>query len=159
MTPYGKKRIMMIAIVIAISNQVSGINAIFFYAKQLFTNLTGGNQEWVQKDLFGLGIFQVLLTFISSFLLDKFGRRSLMLVGMSIMVFSLFAAYFATDVFSMASGIIVFFIFLHIFGFSISLGPICGLYASEIMQDISLVIILMWIETLVVAMLSDMMIK
>lgn len=130
MTPYGKKRILMIAIVIAISNQVSGVNAIFFYAKQLFTNLTGGDQGWVQKDLLGLGIFQVLLTLMSSFLLDKFGRRSLMLTGMSILVFSLFGAFFATDVFNMGSGIIVFFIFLHIFGFSISLGPICGLYAS-----------------------------
>lgn len=115
---------------IAISNQVSGINAIFFYAKQLFTNLTGGDKEWVQKDLFGLGIFQVLLTFVSSFLLDMFGRRSLMLIGMSILVFSLFSAFFATDVFNLGSGLIVFFIFLHIFGFSISLGPVCGLYAS-----------------------------
>lgn len=130
LTPLGKKRILLISIVLAISNQFCGINAIMFYAKQLFTNLTGGDQEWIQRDLFGLGIFQVIMTFVSSFLLDKFGRRPLMLAGESIIVFSLFAAYFATDILNMSSGVIVFLIFLHIFGFSISLGPICCLYAS-----------------------------
>jgi hypothetical protein len=43
LTPNGKKRILMLAIVIAISNQACGINAIFFYAKQLFTTLTNND--------------------------------------------------------------------------------------------------------------------
>lgn len=120
----------MMAVVIAISNQVCGINAIFFYAKQLFTTLTNNDQDWVKRDLFGLGIFQVIMTFISSFFLDKFGRRSLMLMGLTIVVGSLFAAYIATDLLKLSSGVVVFFIFLHIFGFSISLGPVCCLYAS-----------------------------
>jgi predicted MFS family arabinose efflux permease len=119
-----------LAIVIAIANQMCGINAIFFYAKQLFTNLTNNDQDSVKKDLFGLGIFQVLMTFVSAFFLDRFGRRFLMLLGLSIVVFSLISAYVATDVLNLASGVVVFFIFLHIFGFSISLGPVCGIYAS-----------------------------
>lgn len=149
----------MLGIVIAISNQVCGINAIFFYAKQLFTTLTNNDQDSVKRDLFGLGIFQVLMTFVSSFFLDRFGRRSLMLVGLTIVVASLFAAFVATDVLNMPSGIVVFLVFIHIFGFSISLGPVCCLYASEIMQDIGFVLILMWTETLVVAMVSDLMIN
>ena len=121
---------MLLAIVIAISNQMCGINAIFFYAKQLFTNLTGGDQEMVQIDLFGLGIFQVIITFASSLFLDRFGRRFLMLAGETIVVGSLFGAFICTDVLDMAPSVVVFFIFLHLFGFSISLGPIGCLYAS-----------------------------
>lgn len=131
-------------IIIAFSNQICGINAIFFYAKQLFTTLTNNDQDAVKRDLFGLGVFQVMMTFVSSIFLDRFGRRSLMLVGLTIVVGSLFSAFLATDVLNLSSGIVVFFVFMHIFGFSISLGPICCLYASEIMQDIGFVLIMMW---------------
>jgi predicted MFS family arabinose efflux permease len=120
----------MMGIVIAISNQFCGINAIFFYAKQLFTTLTNNDQDAVKRNLFGLGVFQVLMTFVSSIYLDRFGRRSLMLMGLTIVVGSLFLAFIATEVLNLSSGIVVFFVFLHIFGFSISLGPICCLYAS-----------------------------
>jgi len=51
-------------------------------------------------------------------------------MGLTIVVGSLFAAYIATDLLKLSSGVVVFFIFLHIFGFSISLGPVCCLYAS-----------------------------
>lgn len=158
LTANGKRRIYLLAVFISLANQLCGINAIFFYAKQLFTNLTNNNQDLVQIDLFGLGVFQLIMTFISSFLLDKFGRRSLMLIGYSIVVCCLISAFIATDILNMGSNVVVFLVFMHIFGFSISLGPICCLYASEIMADISLVIILMWSETLLVAMFSDFMI-
>ena len=126
----GRRRIIIMGIMIAVSNQVCGINAIFFYAKQLFTTLTNNDQDAVTRNLFGLGVFQVLMTFVSSMFLDRFGRRSLMLIGLTIVVGSLFSAFLATEVLNLSSGIVVFFIFLHIFGFSISLGPVCCLYAS-----------------------------
>lgn len=39
-----KKRIFCLTIILAISNQLCGINAIFFYAKQLFTTITNNDQ-------------------------------------------------------------------------------------------------------------------
>jgi hypothetical protein len=81
-----------------------------------------------------------------------------MLAGEIIIVLSLIGAYIATDLLSLSPNFVVYFVFAHIFGFSISLGPIGCLYASEIMKDISLVVILIWCLTLLVAMVSDMMI-
>lgn len=115
---------------LGIANQLCGINAIFFYAKQLFTNLTNNDQDLVKQDLFGIGIFQVFITLLASFVLDKFGRRFFMILGHLIVIVSLFGAYLSTDLFNLSSNVVVLFIFLHVLGFSISLGPICCLYAS-----------------------------
>ncbi len=117
-------------IILATANQVSGINAIFFYAKQLFTVLTNNDQSAVLVYLFGLGIFQLVLTYVGAFLLDKFGRRSLMLIGMLIMDVSLFAVFAAKDIFGLPPPIVAFMIFTHLLGYSISLGPIVSVYAS-----------------------------
>ena len=80
-----------------------------------------------------LGLFQVVITYFSGLFLDKFGRRFLMLLGQSIVVMSLIGAFLATDIFHQSSKVVALFIFLHILGFSISLGPISVLYAAEIM--------------------------
>jgi hypothetical protein len=62
--------------------------------------------------------------------LDKFGRRFLMLVGQTIVVMSLIGAFLATDIFHQSSKIVALFVFMHILGFSISLGPIGVLYVA-----------------------------
>ena len=51
-----------------------------------------------------------------------------------------------------------FIVFVHIGGFSLSLGPITILYVSEILDDISPYMMLLWIETIVVALSSNIMI-
>ena len=109
--------------------------------------------------LLSLGLFQVIITYFSGLFLDKYGRRYLMLIGQSIIVFSLIGSYVALDIFNLGSNVIVLFVFLHILGFSISLGPISVLYVSEIMQDISIMIILLWVLTLIVSLISDFMIN
>lgn len=82
-----------------------------------------------------------------------------MLLGQSIIVFSLIGSYIALDILNLSSNVIVLFVFLHILGFSISLGPISVLYVSEIMEDISVMIILLWVLTLIVSLVSDFMIN
>jgi hypothetical protein len=72
----------------------------------------------------------VIITYLSGLFLDKYGRRYLMLIGQSIIVFSLIGSFIALDIFKLSSNVIVIFEFLHILGFSISLGPISVLYVS-----------------------------
>lgn len=101
----------------------------------------------------------MIITYFSGLFLDKYGRRYLMLLGQSIIVFSLIGSYIALDILNLSSNVIVLFVFLHILGFSISLGPISVLYVSEIMEDISVMIILLWVLTLIVSLVSDFMIN
>ena len=78
-------------------NQLSGINAIIFYANQLFSTISNGDADEAVKLSFELGVFQIVITVISGLMLDKFGRKTLMIVGNVIIVMSLLAGFF-TDV-------------------------------------------------------------
>jgi len=69
----------MLAFVIAIANQLSGINAIIFYAKQLFEQVS--DSKTALKYTYYLGVLQVVVTFFSGFLINNYGRRTLMLFG------------------------------------------------------------------------------
>jgi hypothetical protein len=50
-------------------------------------------------------------------------------------------------------------IFLHIVGFSISLGPVSFIYAAEIMENLSFLIVVNWLLTILVSFSSEIMIK
>lgn len=106
-----------------------------------------------------LGLLQVLVTLVSGFMINSYGRRSLMLVGSSIVVASLILAYvFDSEVFH-SEKTVIGLIFLHIIGFSLSLGPVTFIYAAELMENISFILIVNWVLTIMVSLLSEIMIK
>lgn len=80
---------------------------------------------------FYLGIFQIIVTIISGTLLDKFGRKTLMAFGDLLITFALISGYLMINVLEgIDSKWIGVVIFLHIGGFSLSLGPVTILYIS-----------------------------
>lgn len=106
-----------------------------------------------------LGFFQVICTVVGGILVNKFGRRPLMLIGMTIIFLSLFTgamvAYFVED----HESITVFVVFTHVLGFSVSLGPITMLYAVEALEDLKPVIISYWALNLIITFSSDFLIE
>lgn len=106
-----------------------------------------------------LGLLQVGVTFMSGFMINSYGRRSLMLFGTGIVVLSLLSAFLFDALVANSEGVVIFFIFLHIVGFSLSLGPITFIYAAEIMQSLAFVITVNWILTIAVSLCSEVMIK
>lgn len=71
---------LMISIVMQLSQQLSGITAIFYYSTKIFTN-TGLNEEIAQFATIGVGAVMVVITLVSIPLMDRAGRRTLMLWG------------------------------------------------------------------------------
>lgn len=67
--------------VLAVANQLSGINVILFYAKQIFEHITNNNKMMALRYILYLGLLQVLVTFISGFMINRFGRRTIMILG------------------------------------------------------------------------------
>jgi MFS family permease len=76
-----------------------------------------------------LGFFQVFVTFTSGFLINKFGRRPMMLLGLAVLTIALLTGFFVTQFIDEHEGITVFIVFVHVLGYSISIGPICMMYA------------------------------
>jgi MFS family permease len=88
-----------------------------------------GDESEADVSVLGLGFFQVLVTFISGFFINKFGRRPMMLVGMAIVSITLLAGFFITFLVDEHESITIFIIFAYVLGYSISMGPICLMYA------------------------------
>ena len=71
----------MIGIVVGIAQQVTGINAIYFYAPNIFEQTgVGTNAAFAQAAL--LGVTNVVFTVIAMLLIDRLGRKPLLLAGL-----------------------------------------------------------------------------
>lgn len=81
----------MLAVAIAAFNQLSGINAILYYAPTIFRSAGFGEQAGLLNSV-GLGLMNLVFTMFGLFLIDHFGRKKLMLFGSIGYIISLGAA-------------------------------------------------------------------
>jgi MFS family permease len=70
----------VLAILIAFFNQLSGINAILYFAPRIF-GLTGSGAEDALRNSVGIGITNLIFTFVGLWLIDRLGRRTLLYIG------------------------------------------------------------------------------
>lgn len=97
---------LLISIIMQFSQQLSGINAIFYYSTTIFTK-AGLTEENAQYATIGVGLIMVVVTIVSIPLIDRAGRRTLMLYGLGgmftasiLFTISLLVQVRFTDVFS-----------------------------------------------------------
>ncbi|XP_014205632.1 glucose transporter type 1-like [Copidosoma floridanum] len=84
------KRPLLIGVVMQLSQQLSGINAVFYYSTSLFES-SGLTPENAKFATIGIGVIMVGMTLISIPLMDRTGRRTLHLYGLGGMfIFSIF---------------------------------------------------------------------
>jgi sugar porter (SP) family MFS transporter len=69
-----------LAFLVAFFNQLSGINAILYFAPRIFT-LTGLGEQAALLQSVGIGITNLVFTFVGLWLIDRLGRRTLLLIG------------------------------------------------------------------------------
>lgn len=70
----------LLAILIAFFNQLSGINAILYFAPRIF-ELTGLGAKAALLQSIGIGITNLVFTFVGLWLIDRLGRRTLLYIG------------------------------------------------------------------------------
>jgi len=76
---------LIIAMMMMLAQQLSGINAAIFYSTSIFES-AGLSGSDAQSATLGMGAMNVAMTFVSLVLIEKAGRKTLMLVGLSVMV-------------------------------------------------------------------------
>jgi SP family arabinose:H+ symporter-like MFS transporter len=74
------RRPIMLALMIAAFNQLSGINAILYFAPRIF-KLAGLVSEAALLQSIGIGITNLIFTFVGLWLIDRAGRRTLLFIG------------------------------------------------------------------------------
>ncbi|MBE9463866.1 sugar porter family MFS transporter [Dyadobacter subterraneus] len=121
-----------LAVMFAIFNQVSGINAIIYYSPRIF-EMTGLGTKSAFLSSAGIGLVNFAFTLLAINFIDRFGRRTLMLIGSVglIVTLSLVARAFFIEDFS---GVPIF-LFVYIAFFAFSQGAVIWVFISEIFPN------------------------
>ena len=122
----------LLAILIAFFNQMSGINAILYFAPRIF-ELTGLAAKAALLQSVGIGITNLVFTFVGLWLIDKLGRRTLLYIGSFgyITSLGLVAWAFFTQHFSIVPVCIFGFIAAH----AVGQGAVIWVFISEIFPN------------------------
>jgi SP family galactose:H+ symporter-like MFS transporter len=126
---------LIVGVGLAMFQQITGINTIIYYAPTIFQLAHIGSAAQAILATAGVGAVNVLMTVISIRLIDRVGRRPLLLTGISGMIASLAVLGAVFSLSSSASSLgwlAVVSMMLYVGSFAISLGPIFWLLISEI---------------------------
>lgn len=123
-----------LAIIFAVFNQVSGINAIIYYAPRIF-EMTGLGKSSALLSTVGIGIVNFAFTLLAINFIDKIGRRTLMLIGTVglILTLGLVSRAFYTEDFGGWS--VTIYLLLYIAFFAFSQGAVIWVFISEIFPN------------------------
>ncbi|RVU00029.1 MFS transporter [Mucilaginibacter limnophilus] len=126
----GLRKAMIVGVVLALFSQITGINAIIYYAPKIFES-AGSTTDAALMLTVIIGFINTVFTFVAISFIDKLGRKTLLLWGVAGMLFSLIGTAYC---FLTGAGAIYLmaFIFIYIASFAASLGPIPWVIMSEI---------------------------
>jgi len=123
----------MLAVMIAAFNQLSGINALIYYTKDIFEMAGYGSQSALFRSVI-VGVTNLIFTMAAMGIIDHFGRKKLMLVGSIGYIVSLgataWAFYTDSGGFYVLIGLLVF-IASHAFG----QGAVIWVFISEVFPN------------------------
>jgi sugar porter (SP) family MFS transporter len=126
---------LIVGIGLAILQQITGINTVIYYAPKIIQSAGISSASVAILATAGIGTVNVLMTIVSMWLIDRVGRRPLLLTGIAGMVVTLGVLGWAFHAAS-ASGALVWLtiasIMVYVASFAISLGPIFWLLIAEI---------------------------
>ena len=123
---------LIISVNLHFCQQLTGISAVNYYANTIMVE-AGVEKDMAEVANLGVSVLEVAVTVLSAFLVDKVGRRPLMLVGLTGQLLShiLFTIFFATGV---SKGIIAC-LAIFLFAFSLGPGPIPWFMVAELFNQ------------------------
>ena len=124
----------ILAIGIAFFNQVSGINAIIYYAPRIFEMAGLGKQSSLLSTV-GIGLINFVFTLLAINIIDKVGRKLLMLIGSVGLICSLFLVAFTFYSKNFSGYAVPVYMMMFIAFFAFSQGAVIWVFISEIFPN------------------------
>ena len=124
------KKVLMLGLVIAVFQQWCGTNVIFNYAQEIFTG-AGYDVDGMFIDIVITGIANVLFTFVALYTIERWGRRTLMLIGaggLGLIYLTLGTCYFM----EVKGVMMVVLVVTAISIYAMTLGPVTWTLLAEI---------------------------
>ena len=151
----GIRKAMVVGSVLALFSQVTGINAIIYYAPEIFKQVGFGSESALFQTMI-IGFVNMLFTLVAIRFIDYWGRRTLLIWGISGMVSCLLGMgmFFYFEITS--GSLLLLFILGFIASFASSLGPIPWVLISEIFPTktrgtaMSFSIVILWLGVVLI---------
>lgn len=159
----GMKIVLVIGIVLAVLQQVTGINAVLYYAPEIFKNL-GSKTEAALLQTVVVGAVNIGFTVIAIWTVDRLGRKPLMIIGAAGMGLTLLSLGLAFH-FNQKSLWVLLIVLGYIGCFAMSLGPVTWVILSEIFptgirgRAMAIATVILWISCFAVSQTFPMMDK
>jgi len=128
----GLKKPLLIAFLVAFFNQLSGINAVLYFAPRIF-ELTGLGAKAALLQSVGIGVTNLIFTFVGLWLIDRLGRRTLLFYGSVGYILSLGTCAWAF--FTQHYAFVPYAIFAFIASHAIGQGAVIWVLISEVFPD------------------------
>ena len=127
------RRIILLAFMIAFFNQVSGINFILYYAPRILAAAGLAEQESLLNSI-AIGGTNLVFTFVGLYLIDRLGRKTLLIMGSLGYVVSLCMVAYAFYA-AASPGFLLFFLLLFIASHAVGQGAVIWVFISEIFPN------------------------
>ena len=126
---------MIVGVGLAIAQQITGINTVIYYAPTIFKFAGLSSASAAILASVGVGVVNVVLIVVAMQLIDRVGRRPLLLVSLAGMALSLFVLGLAFSLPQLSGSlgwIAVSSLMVYVGSFAVGLGPVFWLMLSEI---------------------------
>jgi SP family xylose:H+ symportor-like MFS transporter len=127
----GMRVVLVIGVVLAVLQQVTGINVFLYFGSEIFEKLGGETIDAALLQQVVVGSVNLLFTVLAIWTVDKLGRKPLMIIGSIGMGVALFAMGMA-GVRQATSVWMLWFVLIYIASFALSVGPVTWVILSEI---------------------------
>ncbi|HVV06701.1 MAG TPA: sugar porter family MFS transporter [Puia sp.] len=159
----GLRMAMLAGVFLALFSQITGINAIIYYAPEIFKNAGFGTESAFTQTVI-IGVVNTLFTFLAIWLIDKAGRRTLLLWGVSGMIVCLLALGLCYH-YHFGGFWLLICILGYIACFASSLGAVPWVIISEIFPTrsrgvaMSFATVVLWAGVLLITQLTPLMLE
>ncbi len=157
----GMKIVLVIGVVLAVLQQVTGINVFLYFGTEIFKKMGSGTNAALLQTVI-VGAVNLTFTVIAIWTVDRLGRKPLMMIGSAGMGVSLLAMGLAA--YAQVTGLwMLLFILGYIACFALSVGPVTWVILSEIFptrirgRAMAIATVCLWIANYIVSQTFPMM--
>jgi SP family xylose:H+ symportor-like MFS transporter len=147
--------VVVVGILMSVFQQLVGINAVLYYAPQMFSNMGAStNTALLQTGV--VGVTNVLFTFVAILTVDHWGRKPLLISGALVMAVAMIALGSLFDVRAVGLGALIWVV-VYIAGFAFSWGPVTWVLLAEMFPNsikgkgLALAVAAQWLANLLVS--------
>lgn len=147
---------LIIGIILAVLQQITGINTVFYYATKIFENAGMSTNASLYSTVL-VGLVNLVFTLVAVWVVDRVGRKPLLLIasigmGASLCLMSL------SLILNLQSLLVILFVLAYVASFAVAMGPIVWVVIAEIFptrirgRAMSIATVCLWIACFLVSL-------